>query len=388
MDKVLIIGNNREFVDTLKAGLDKVRLFEVLVAVDDLQAVEILFSEKISVTVIDISITHGMDCFEAIAYMSRAHASIPLVLITGDQKPWYHERKSKNEGVYHLHKPFDIGGLASAIHVGLELKDSPANSSGMTVSRLLPLIEMHRKTCRMEVKTKGKVRGYFYFNDGVLVDAHLEGFSSEEAALQMSRWKGITVNFSDLPGRRIRHRVTTPLMDLAGAKWTHKPPASPPGATETTASSPPVEPEDKTAPQQQEKLQARAANFEKILHRHLDEAQNVQGIVGLAVHDAKGDLMAKEIIDPSSNLARLLTDTGKLLHRLSVWVEECQAGETRELTLETSVGTANVMSTSGLSENTCLLTGLITTEGDHLAMSSLLQALFEDLKESPHSEDG
>jgi len=121
--------------------------------------------------------------------------------------------------LYHLEKPFEIGALASAIFVGLNLRDEGMTYKGMTMASLLPLIEVEQKTCRMEVQSAGKGRGYLYFDEGVLIDAHYQALNGEKAALEISDWSRIAIKFSDLPRRRTRTRVKTHLMDMAGATW-------------------------------------------------------------------------------------------------------------------------------------------------------------------------
>ena len=93
MEDVLIIGGEGDFAETLKAGLDALAIHEVQYAKDDLQALRILMEEEISTVVMDTT-SPAIDCFEIIAYLSRAHPSLPLILISGDQKPWFHNKKA------------------------------------------------------------------------------------------------------------------------------------------------------------------------------------------------------------------------------------------------------------------------------------------------------
>ena len=49
MDKVLIVDSNAEFLKSLKDGLDKMHQFEVLIASDGEEAIDILSNAKVAV---------------------------------------------------------------------------------------------------------------------------------------------------------------------------------------------------------------------------------------------------------------------------------------------------------------------------------------------------
>ena len=178
MDKVLIVDSNADFLKSLKDGLDKMHQFEVLTASDGEEAIRLLSTEKVAVFVTDIN-TPNLDGLELLAYMTQEHPNTPCIVMTDYGKPWFRKRMDQQEVLYHLEKPFEIGALASAIFVGLNLRDEGMNYKGMTMASILPLIEIEQKTCRMEVKSAGKGKGYLYFDEGVLIDAHLKGKTGE-----------------------------------------------------------------------------------------------------------------------------------------------------------------------------------------------------------------
>ena len=239
--------------------------------------------------VIDI-ITPSTECLETIAYLTRAHPSIPLVLMTDYGKPWFQHKEGKKDSLYHLPKPFEIGVLVSAIFVGFNIKDEGLNSRGITLSSLLPLIEAQRKTCRMEVRAKRR-KGYLYFNEGSLIDAHCPGLDSEQAAREISRWEGIAISLSDLSEGRVRNRVDTDLMDLVGAAWVEDDPGS----------------REKAAARTEDAFSLKAPAVKKgtpaeILRSYTAHFREIRGFIGLVVTNGDGTVLAKESIDDATDM--------------------------------------------------------------------------------------
>lgn len=218
MDKVLIVDNDPEFLEQTRKGLEKVRQFEVLIAQDGEKAVSIMSGNKVSVLVTNIE-TPTLDALELLAYMSQKQPNTPCIVMTDRGKPWFKKRISQQSFLYHLERPFEIGSLVSAIFVGLNLRDEGASAQGMIMASLLPLLELQQKTCRMQVKAADRRKGFLYFEDGELIDAHCGKLSAQEAAREIASWNRISFSLSELPRRRTRRRVKTKLMDFADATW-------------------------------------------------------------------------------------------------------------------------------------------------------------------------
>ncbi len=218
MDKVLILSGDADHVQTLKSGLDKMHQFEINIATKGEEAIALFDQIKFSVFVTDIS-PPGMDALDLLSYMTQNRPNTPCIVMTDHGKPWFKERMAQQSFLYHLEKPFKISSLATAIFVGLNLRDEGKNFQGMTMASLLPLIEILQKTCRMEAKSKEQNKGYLYFNKGVLIDAHFNDLRGELAAQKIAKWERIAIKFTELPERRTRTRVKTHLMDIAGASW-------------------------------------------------------------------------------------------------------------------------------------------------------------------------
>ncbi len=369
MDKVLIVDGNQDFLVSLKEGLDKMSQFEVLIAADSLQAVELLSNEQISVLVTDVNIPK-MDGLELIAHMTRHHPAIPVVVMTDYGKPWFRRRMDQQEVLYHLEKPFEIGALASAIFVGLNLKDEGTSYRGMTMSSLLPLIEVEQKTCRMEVKTGGKGRGYLYFDEGVLIDAHYRGFSGEKAALEMAKWDRIAIKFTDLPRRRTRTKVKTDLMDMAGATWMKDDTGKINGAASGSLSKEALNLDDSAT---EEDIAS------EVLEKYVGEFRNIKGFLGVAVTDRKGRILAEDCPDGGCNLEMLASELRAVLAQSADSAEKCDLEHLSALTLHTRKGIVLVVQSELEAAANYQLVGLTTADGNWFYMKVQMENLFSRL---------
>ncbi|MFP3981550.1 MAG: response regulator [Desulfobacterales bacterium] len=218
MDKVLVVDRDPELLAAIRKGLDKVQQFEVLTAGDGDEAISVMSSHYISVLATDIE-TPTLDALELLAYMSQKHPNTPCIVMTDRGKPWFKKRISQQSFLYHLEKPFEIKSLVSALFVGLNLRDEGQSAKGMTMASLLPLIELQQKTCRMQVRSEGKRKGFLYFENGEIIDAHCGKLPVDDAAREMASWNRISFVLSELPRRRSRRRIKTKLMDFAEATW-------------------------------------------------------------------------------------------------------------------------------------------------------------------------
>ena len=221
MDKVLILTSDETQAKDLKSGLEKMHQFAVNFATRGKDALALFDTLKISVFVTDIS-PPDMDALDILSYMTLHRPNVPIIIMTDHGKPWFKEQMAKQSFLYHLEKPFKTGSLASAIVVGLHLRDEGKHFQGMTMASVLPLVEILQKTCRMEARSTNQEKGYLYFNKGVLFDAHYNDLRGEAAAREIASLKGISIKLSELPLRRTRTRVKTNLMEIAGAFWDKK----------------------------------------------------------------------------------------------------------------------------------------------------------------------
>ena len=371
MDKVLIVDGNADFVASLKDGVDKMHQFEILTASDGEAAIEVLSQNKVAVFVTDIN-TPKLDGLELLAYITQEHASTPCIVMTDYGKPWFRKRMDQQEVLYHLEKPFEIGALASAIFVGLNLRDEGINYKGMTMSSILPLIEIEQKTCRMEIKSSGKGKGYLYFDEGVLIDAHFKGLTGEKAALEISEWDRIVFKLSDLPRRRTRTRVKTHLMDMAGATWMRE---------ETEA----IEEESTTSPGvvlEESTTSSPAVDLEttnRVLQRHLEEFKSIKGYRAVAVVSTNGDILSSDQAMGEIDLDRLAVGMSSIYSVAEETIAQAGLKDSEALTLHTKQGVVLVVSSPLQTMAGIRLMGITAPDGNWFYMKVQLENLFPKL---------
>ena len=288
MDKVLIIDGNADHVHSLKSGLDKMRQFEVATATSGKEAIDLIEKNKFSVFVTEV-VPPGMDALDLLAYMTQKRPNTPCIIMTDHGKPWFKEKMAQQSFLYHLEKPFKINSLVSAIFVGLNLRDEGKNYSGMTMSSVLPLVEILQKTCRLEVSSKNNGKGFLYFKDGIIIDAHYKDFNGEEAAKELTKWDGIFIKLSELPRCRNRTRIKTSLMDMAGASWDHQK-------------------SDKDWDACIEEIKLTPECIHSVFDSFIDEFHRIKGFQALALVDENGQILASDQKDKTVDLVRLTAD--------------------------------------------------------------------------------
>ena len=283
MDKVLIIDGNTKHVQSLKSGLDKMRQFEVTTAASGKEAIELIEKNKFSVLVTEV-VPPDMDALDLLAYMTQKRPNTPCIIMTDHGKPWFKEQMAQQSFLYHLEKPFEINSLVSAIFVGLNLRDEGKNYRGMTMASVLPMVEILQKTCRLEVSSKNNGKGFLYFKDGILIDAHFKDFNGEEAAQELTKWDGIYIKLSELPRSRNRSRIKTSLMAMAGATWVQN--------VDTCI----------------ERIKLTPERILSTFDTFHDEFNRIKGYQALVLIEENGQTITSDQKDETINLIRLTTD--------------------------------------------------------------------------------
>ncbi|MFO7495110.1 MAG: response regulator [Desulfobacterales bacterium] len=168
----MIVDGDRENLEFLEKGFSKLHQFKVRTIADGREALAALNRGNFAVLVTDLH-TPAISGLELLAYMTQHHPGTPCIVMSEHGKPWFKKKMDQQSFLYHIEKPFELGALATAIFIGLNIKDEGiAIKKGMAMSSFLPLVEVEKKTCRIEVKSAGKGKGFLYFNEGVLIDAH------------------------------------------------------------------------------------------------------------------------------------------------------------------------------------------------------------------------
>ncbi len=208
---VLIVDDEPLFLRTVADGFatmsDRVT---ALTAANGRVAMGILAARPLDLVVTDIKMPE-VDGFELIAHMSRTCPHVPIIVMTAFGTPDI-ERALAQHGVLQcLDKPLDFPALATRV---LEALDASASGHlmGIALPTLLQMIELDRKTCTLQVRSKGQV-GLLHFNRGQLVDAEAGALEGDAAALVLVCWDRPEI---EIVGGRVtrRKRISMSLAEL------------------------------------------------------------------------------------------------------------------------------------------------------------------------------
>ncbi len=204
---VLIVDDERSFLLSLIEGLQTFADdFTTFTATNGKIAVEVLKSTKIDLVVTDLKMPE-MDGFQLLAYMSRNHPGIPVIVMSAYCTP---EIKSRIEGISRskiLEKPLDYHDLVDSIFDELT-GTSSGFIEGISLPAFLQLVEMEKKTCTLTIKSEGR-KGFLYFLEGVLVDAETRTSQNEQAAHEIVCWDDPEIEIASICRKKARHISAT-----------------------------------------------------------------------------------------------------------------------------------------------------------------------------------
>ena len=372
MDRILILGNDCDFVQSLKTGLDKMNQFLVSVTTLGEEAIAQMAKNKVSVFVTDIAMS-DMDALDLMSFMSKKHPNTPCIVMTDHKKPWFKERMARQSFLYHLEKPFAIGALANAVFVGLNLRDEGIHLDGMTMASVLPIVELVQKTCRIKVASKGHGTGYLYFNNGIIVDAHYKALRRDAAADEISKWQNIHITLSELPQRRNRKRVKKRVMDFAGASWNKNEPVEESGEDESRRDDDVLEPIS-------ESEIILLESIDDLLQKSADQFSGIKGFKAVAVTGKEGEVLAANQQADQLNMNRIAKESVNALSVSQhiagrIGFTACDA-----LTLHTPKGVIVIVSSP---DPEFYVIGITSPEGDWVGMKRPLEELISLVSTPP-----
>jgi CheY-like chemotaxis protein len=213
MDKVLIVDDDLKVQRILWSRLQKYEdKFEIMLAYDGEEAMEVLQQNSISVVITDI-VMPKIDGLELLAHINESYPEIPCFVMTAYGTSEIKDKLSKST-VRIFNKPFLIDDLANAIIQVLEQVTPDGTLKGISVANFLQLIQMEEKTCFLEISSTGNQKGLFYFKDGELYDAVYGDLQGEEAAFKLLALDNASIRFKNLSNGKVVKRINVSLMNL------------------------------------------------------------------------------------------------------------------------------------------------------------------------------
>ena len=134
MDKILIVDDDRLLCTFIRKRLQKYNdRFEIILAHDGDEAVEVLKQKYISLLVTDIQMPK-MDGMALLGYINNKHPHIPCIVITSYPTPELEERRSEDNLFRLFPKPLQFEEFEDAILQALEQELPDGNLKGISVS--------------------------------------------------------------------------------------------------------------------------------------------------------------------------------------------------------------------------------------------------------------
>lgn len=372
MDKVLLADSDQETLEKISKGFKELHHFELLTARDGQTALDILNNNKIAVfvTAVNLPKVHGV---ELIAFMTRKRQDTPcIVLVDADTpKPWFRDRIGHENVLYYMQKPFQFGNLASAIFVAQNLKDEGLSRKGITLRNFLPLMEMSRRTCRLNVTSGGQRKGDLYFDRGILLDAHYENLSGEPAAREMIKWDRTSISLSELPQDKAKSKkvIKSELMELAGALWGK--PASGGGRVKP--------PEPKTQSANKRGGGTGETRLQAALNRYVNMLRTIKGYRGIAILSAEGSVLASDTADEPIDFKYFAGAFNQMLTACHQATFQKGFDKCNGLTVHTAKGLILMMSSDVMKEGNFRFLVLMASDGNAFFMQVQLAKLIPSI---------
>ena len=230
MNKIMIVDDDEQLLLILEESLREYQnKFEVITALDGLEAIQILQKKKISLVITDI-VMPKVNGLVLMSYIRQNFPNMPYIVMTAQVIPGLEERLQQQSSNY-FEKPFKLGDLKRAI---LSILNKEQNLSGVLdgipIPSFLKLIELEYLSCVCTISSVHS-KGYLFFDCGVLINAHYDNLRGEEAALELLKLEGATIRFQPAPEKEIPRRINRKLSDLLAE--VKKPPNRPEGAEES-----------------------------------------------------------------------------------------------------------------------------------------------------------
>ena len=209
MDKILIVDDDRILCTFIQKRLQKYNdRFEIILAHDGDEAVEVLKQKYISLLVTDIQMPK-MDGMALLSYINNKHPHIPCIVMTSYPTRELEDRRSDDNLFRLFPKPLQFEEFEEAILQALEQDLPDGTLKGISVSSFLQMIRLEEKTCLFEVKSSGKGKGLFYLRKGIPHDAIYGDLKGEEAAYEIITMKKAEITFKNLPRKKVIKRINT-----------------------------------------------------------------------------------------------------------------------------------------------------------------------------------
>jgi CheY-like chemotaxis protein len=197
--KVLIADDDQTLLKLLSKKFEKFSgVFEPVLALDGINAVNILEKEPVSLVISDLQMPR-LDGFALLNHIKEFYPDIPVIIITAFGKPKSRQVILGQGAVEYLEKPIVIDELANTILKYLNKETEGGLLNNASLEMFIQLIEMELKTCTIRVNDKkSNKRGVLFFKEGELIDARIGKLHGNTAAYRIFAWTEVAISIENV----------------------------------------------------------------------------------------------------------------------------------------------------------------------------------------------
>ncbi len=380
MKNVLIVDDEKTFLLSLKDGL---RLhygskFTVVTAENGKKAVAVLKANPIDLVVTDLKMP-VMDGFELLAYMSKNHPKVPVMVMTAFGNPEIEERLKSLDFIQYVEKPLDFHELASKIIENLE-----EGSAGHVHFDILPafmqLAELEKKTYSVEVKAEAKV-GHLYFNKGKLVDAETGDERGEQAALEILGWENMSIEIAPASKKRKKtidlplNQVLSRLKEGGAIDQNERREKEDVIETEVAEEAEFKEIISPSSLDEQKTPTNLTKEAEMALEKHIEALKEIKGYIAAGIMNFTGEILAYDSADPKIDLSLVGATFNDIFRSAHEACKKIGLDACKEATIATPKGVV-VMRCSGTDAKVHFhLIGILAADGNQALMKMQIEKM-------------
>lgn len=211
MKKVLIIDD-----DAVTRGLlfrvlkPHSSYFQVLTSNNGKDAVSVIRKERVDLIITDLQMPE-MDGFELMAYLSKFHPEIPILVMTAFGGTDIQAKIEAIGPIKYFEKPLNIDTLTDCIIEELE-SGAKGQIQGISLASFLQLVEMEEKTCTVTVKSDDKF-GVVHLLKGDIMAAEAGDLENEDAVYELLCWNRVVLEIDNFCSKKTKE-IGMPLMTL------------------------------------------------------------------------------------------------------------------------------------------------------------------------------
>ncbi|MDJ0855708.1 MAG: response regulator [Desulfobacterales bacterium] len=187
--------------------------FRILTAQDGLEALEQLAQGQIDMVVTDLNMPH-MDGFELLTHLNNAYPHIPAVVMTAYNTQEVETHLAEAHQVRVIEKPIDYDALIQSIQRTLKNLGDKCTVKGISLANFLQLIQWEEKSCLLEITDGNGAQGFFFTEEGELIDAVFGSRTGEDAAYAMLAVENPKITINPRPQKKAAQRIHKDLMSI------------------------------------------------------------------------------------------------------------------------------------------------------------------------------